>query len=223
MGQMPSQMTSPYSYSPMSGQYSPMSGMGMASQYTGGYAGQQEMSIAQQKQPAEAFDEEAFARAFEAAARVEMAESRKQSKQESSQEQNQHAERGQEVLIDESAERLLASSQGPLHQEPIGADQIEDLKTLSPEEAERQGGADALQRTAAEMLEKVRGEQEQNVKFQNSQFFELMRQFRDREATVVGNEVVSMGIKAGVNGNSDGVQDGGLSAAEVEESIKVAS
>lgn len=219
MGQMLGQTNSPYTYSPMSG-------MGMAPQYTGGYAGQQEMSIAQQKQPAEAFDEEAFARAFEAAARVEM---EAESKQESSQEQDQLTERAQEVLIDESAERLLASAQGPIFDEPIGSDSIQDLKTLSPEEQEEKGGADALQRTAAELLEKVR--HDRSTKFQNSQFFELMRQFRDREAIVVGNEVVSTGI-GGVNSN--GVLEGGTSvpaldrsmnttAAEVEESIKVAS
>lgn len=218
MGQMPGQTNSPY-------QYSPMSGMGMAPQYSGAFVGQQDMSIAQQKQPEEAFDEEAFARAFEAAAQAEMASKEEESQQaasqqETSQEQNQGVEMGQDILINESAERLMATSEGPLNQERIGADTIEDPR-LDPKIAEAQNNPDALARTAGQLLDSVR--HDRSTKFQNSQFLELMRQFRDKEATVQGDQIVGTGMNNdnGVNGEFDGMA--GISGTVGEEAIKVAS
>ncbi len=147
----------------------------------------------QQQQPTETFDEEAFARAFEAAAQSES-----ESKQESSLEQNMEV--GQGIMINESAERLLASSEGLLDQERIGADTIHDPLTQDPKTQQEQNNPDALARTAGQLLDSVR--HDQSSKFQNSQFLLLMRQFRDKEATVEGDKIV------GVNGVGDGVMGG---------------
>jgi hypothetical protein len=182
---MPGQTNSPY-------RFSPMSGMSMAPQYSGGFAGPQAMAK-QQQQPTETFDEEAFARAFEAAAQSES-----ESKQESSLEQNMEV--GQGIMINESAERLLASSEGLLDQERIGADTIHDPLTQDPKTQQEQNNPDALARTAGQLLDSVR--HDQSSKFQNSQFLLLMRQFRDKEATVEGDKIV------GVNGVGDGVMGG---------------
>lgn len=214
--QMTGQTNSPY-------RYSPMSGMGMIPQYSGGFGGQQEMSIAQQKQPAEAFDEEAFARAFEEAAQAEMASKEAESHQEtiqqdSSQAQHENVELGQDVMINESAERLLATEEGLLGQERIGADTIQDPKTQDPKVAQEENSPDALARTAGELLESVR--HDQSAKFQNSQFLELMRQFRDKEAIVQGDRIVGAGTINATGGESGDLSDGMVGG---EEAIKVAS
>jgi hypothetical protein len=215
-GQMTGQTNSPY-------RYSPMSGMGMMPQYSGGFGGQQEMSIAQQKQPAEAFDEEAFARAFEEAAQAEMASKEAESQQESNQQdfsqaQHENVELGQDIMINESAERLLANEEGLLDQERIGADTIQDPKTQDPKIAQEENSPDALARTAGELLNTVRNDQ--SIKFQNSQFLELMRQFRDREATVQGNTIVGPALNNDARGGSGDISDGMVGG---EEAIKVAS
>jgi len=161
----------------------------MTPQYTSGFGGPQaEMSKGQQKQPVETFDEEAFARAFEAAAQSEM-----ESKQGSRQEEN--VEMGQDIMINESAERLMASSEGLLDQERIGADTIHDPLSQDPKTQQEQNNPDALARTAGQLLDSVR--HDQSDKFQNSQFLQLMRQFRDKEATVEGDKIVGVSGVAG--------------------------
>ena len=182
------------------------------------------MSIAQQKQPAEAFDEEAFARAFEEAAQAEMASKEAESQQEtsqqdSSQEQRENVELGQDIMINESAERLLATTEeGLLDQERIGADTIQDPATQDPKVAQEENGPDALARTAGQLLDTVRNDQ--STKFQNSQFLELMRQFRDREATVQGNMIVGPALNNDAGDESGDVSEGMVGG---EEAIKVAS
>jgi hypothetical protein len=175
IAQTPVQPGPSYGYSP-----SPMSmmGMGMQSPFSGGFIGQQAENSQQQHQLAEAFDEEAFARAFDEAAQSEL--------EELTQHQNQSdLELGQDILINESAERLLASEIP--NQAPIGADTIQDPASQDPSSQD----PDALSRTAAQLLDSVR--HDQSEKFQNSQFLELMRQFRDKEATVEGDKIVSSG------------------------------
>ncbi len=182
------------------------------------------MSIAQQKQPAEAFDEEAFARAFEEAAQAEMAskEAERQeesTQQDSSQEQHESVELGQDIMINESAERLLASTEeGLLDQERIGADTIQDPATQDPKVAQEENSPDALARTAGELLDSVRNDR--SAKFQNSQFLELMRQFRDKEAMVQGNRIVGAGTNNAAGGERGDISDGMVGG---EEAIKVAS
>jgi len=174
---MPNQMVGQFG-----SQFSPMGGMGMGMQpqFQGGMVQQAQP---QQQQPAEAFDEAAFARAFEDAARSEM------ETEEKLQEQSQGVELGQDILLSESAERLMseASAEQPLipDQQRIGADLIHD-----PNKSPDQGpdDPDALARTAGQLLDAVRGNQSE--KFANSQFLHLMRQFRDREAVVDGDKIV---------------------------------
>ncbi len=83
---MPSQINSPFR---------PMGGMNIAPQYTGGFAEvQAEMSIIQQQhqQSVEAFDEDAFSRAFDEAAKAEI-----ELQEDVSREQD--VELGQDILI----------------------------------------------------------------------------------------------------------------------------
>ncbi|KAL2067251.1 hypothetical protein VTL71DRAFT_1675 [Oculimacula yallundae] len=194
MGQMPNQM---------SPQYRPMGGMNMTPQYMGGYAQPQanmsmaqqqaNMSMAQQPQQAEASDE-AFARAFEEAERAAFEEAERAA---SMVEQEQSVEMGQDILINESAERLMKDSPELLDQQRIGADTIHDPLDQSPEAREQHDDPNALAKTAGELLNSV--QKEQSSKFQNSQFLELMRAFRDKEATVEGDQVVGTGIGAGMS------------------------
>lgn len=155
----------------------------------------QTQSIPQQKAP-EQFDDEAFARAFEAAARNEElhAQESTQSSQSQDQDQDQNhqftqhsAELGQDIL-------LTASDATPR----IGADQIHDpVSGTSEQRPDAETDPDALARTAGQLLNSVR--HEQSAKFQNSQFLELMRRVRDREVQVVGDGFV--GAESGAGGD----------------------
>ncbi|KAK0128871.1 hypothetical protein ONS95_000819 [Cadophora gregata] len=177
MGQMPSQMNP---------QFRPMGGLNMTSQYMGGFAQPQaSISASQQtQQPIEASDE-AFARAFEEAERAAALEAG----QETSQEQS--VEMGQDILINESAERLMEDSSDLLDQQRIGADTIHDPLDQTSEAREQQNNPDDLSKTAGQLLNSV--QKDQSTKFQNSQFLQLMRLFRDKEATVEGDQVVALG------------------------------
>ena len=184
-------------------QYSPMmaGGLGMRAgmqpQFMGGMANSQLVNQEPQ-QPVEAFDEAAFARAFEDAAKAEVA------KETESQSQEQDvSQAAQEVQLNESAERFMSASPVPDVHSPIpvqariGADLIHnpsDSPEPQPEDP------DALARTAGQLLESVRSNTSQ--KFQNSEFLQLMRQFRDREVQVEGDKIVerSTGRNSAVNG-----------------------
>jgi hypothetical protein len=188
------QMGAGYGFSPMNGQM----GMGFSPQFAGaGFAGPQaENSMAQQQQPqtSEQFDEEAFARAFDEAAKSEM-DIRAQ----------QGVELGQDILLDASAERLMSDDPSSRleEQERIGADQIHDPN--QQENQHEQDDPDALARTAARLLDSVR--HDQSDKFQKSQFLELMRQFRDREAVVDGDKIVGTdgrGMDTAMSGQEQG-------------------
>lgn len=128
----------------------------------------------------EAFDDEAFARAFDAAAEA----ANMASGQEMAQEQSQEAQSG--VLLDESVERLIGD--GGLETERLGADLIHDPR--DQEQHEAQDDPDALARTAGQLLDSVKDNQ--SDKFQNSQFLQLMRQLRDHEVTVKGDKIVGV-------------------------------
>jgi len=162
---------------------------------------QPQSSMSAQKQP-EAFDDEAFARAFEEAARHEEVlrqdnEMVQNSVQEQGQEQEQSAEIGQDILINESATRLLSRDSDVLsHQAPIGADQIHDPSSPEHEPRQEDTDPDALARTAGQLLNSV--QHDSSAKFQNSQFLELMRGLRDREVMVMGDTFV--GAEDGVVG-----------------------
>ena len=143
-----------------------------------------------QTQSVEAFDEEAFARAFDQAAQLELA------LEQAAREQSLGID--QDVLVDESAERLMSSDQ-VLEPARIGADLIHD-----PREGEgaqqQQDDPDALARTAGQLLDSVKNNQ--SDKFQKSQFLELMRQLRDREVMVEGDKIV--GVQSEDSGKGKG-------------------
>ncbi|KAF4630372.1 hypothetical protein G7Y89_g7766 [Cudoniella acicularis] len=195
-----------------------MAGM-MGTQYnTAGFASPQAQApIAQQAQP-EAFDEEAFAKAFEEAARQEEVVAQ------------QGMETGLNTEITEDQRSMLSEVEDFMHneshlptgesleisnlanQERIGADQIHDpaLETGQNEQED----PDALSRTAGQLLESVR--HDQSDKFQKSTFLELMRQLRDREVLVEGDKIVGAG-GPGIGTDMEG------DAERAVENVKVAS
>jgi hypothetical protein len=173
--------------------------LGMGTQYNGFATPQQGMSVAQQKQPEDVFDEAAFERAFDEAARAEAESMQEFTQRESNQE---NIEMGQDILLDKSAEVLMASddlertSNELLSQERIGADTIHD-PLFEAQDQPRNEDPEELARTAAKLLDSV--QHDQSAKFQNSQFMSLMRQFRDREKTVEGDAVVTKNRMGGIN------------------------
>lgn len=137
-------------------QFSPPPGiMGMQPQFGGAMMGGGMMGHAepalQQQLPEETFDDAAFAKAFEDAARLEL---ETQQEQGAAQEQSQILEQDQEVLIAESAERFMSSTLDDGHipnQPPIGADLIHD-PTDKTYERPAQEDPSALARTAGQLL-----------------------------------------------------------------------
>lgn len=67
-----------------------------------------------------------------------------------------------------------------------------------------QGDADELARTAGLLLETVRDEQ--NPKFQNSMFMGLMKQLRDREVVVEGDQIVDNDRTSEITADAKGKQ-----------------
>jgi len=128
------------------------------------------------------FDDEAFARAFEEASRAEMGNREELHQQ-------QDFELGQDIMINESAARMMESDSS-LELERLGADLIHDPSREDLQDRHQQDDPDALARTAAQLLDSVKDNR--SDKFQNSQFLELMRQLRDREVTVQGDTIVGM-------------------------------
>jgi hypothetical protein len=194
-----------------SSQFSPMMsggiGMraGMQPQFMGGMASSQTHQELQQ--PVEAFDEEAFARAFENAAQAEM------SKEEQSQSQEQDKSQTlNDVQLAASAERYMSSSPTseqpsliPEPQERIGADLIHNPSDSPRPEPE---DPDAMARTAGQLLDSVRSNTSE--KFQNSQFLQLMRQFRDREVQVEGDKIVGRTTETNSTGSAGEAISGGV-------------
>ena len=194
---------SAYDYSPMNGGL----GMGLQSQFPGGMMGQQaEQSMAPQ-QLSEAFDEEAFARAFEEAAKVEQMRNGVETgldhdmgMTENAEASKSAMEMGQDIMLEESAEKFMSSSteaQIP-DQARLGADLIHD--PMSESQRPEHEDPDALARTAGQLLDSV--STNQSSKFQNSEFLGLMRQLRDREVQVKGEDIVETndgGVKTKVD------------------------
>lgn len=155
---------------PMQTGYQPMYGGGMMNNQF-----QQNMQAQQTQQPVDAFDEEAFARAFDQAAQSEVVV-------------QEATVQKEEVMLDESAERLM--ERDPVDQERIGADLIHNPDGQADQHQELQQDPDALSRTAGELLHRVKDNQSE--KFQNSQFLQLMRQLRDKEVKVEGDKIVDV-------------------------------
>lgn len=121
--------------------------------------------------PIEQFDESAFEAAFEQA-RADM--------------QEQHdveATTETETLAHEEVTQLESVTQ--VHEEiRIGSDLIP--QTDPQDQLTQTRDADALAQTAGHLLDNLRDEQDQ--KFQQSNFLALMRRIRDREVQVEGDE-----------------------------------
>jgi len=132
----------------------------------------QPMPQAQVPQTTDAFDEEAFARAFEEAAMVEAALADAPAL-------DQAHGSSPDAVLDKSTE---ASS--TLQHERIGSDLIEQAGSGNAKH-----DPDALAITAGQLLERV--QDNQSEKFRNSKFLQLMRQLRDRQVTVDGDKIVS--------------------------------
>ncbi|RKF62776.1 putative peroxin 20 [Erysiphe neolycopersici] len=129
-----------------------------------------------QQPSGEILDEEDFSRAFDLAA--DLAKNTAQAKLQDS------IGNDQSLYIDETSSNQSSPLEDNvrLTQVPIGADTIEN------EDMSREDNQDSLSRTASRLLGSVHNER--SKKFQNSQFLELMRRFRDKEATIQGDQVV---------------------------------
>ncbi|KAM3086815.1 hypothetical protein ACMFMG_000937 [Clarireedia jacksonii] len=148
----------------------------------------------------EVFDDEAFARAFDEAAQAELSHEQEIHQTESTTSTQLHQQPQEEILLSESASKFMNEEPHEpwrVHdQAPLGADTILEDDPKQP--------PDALSRTAGQLLDSVR--HNQSDKFQNSQFLQLMRQFRDREVVVEGDKLVDVGgggAGAGTGGGRD--------------------
>ncbi|TGO15934.1 hypothetical protein BTUL_0034g00580 [Botrytis tulipae] len=142
----------------------------------------------------EVFDEAAFARAFEQAANAESQRAQQQElESQAASVQNEETHALDQLHVTKEAELELDRAERQLlGQTLLGADTIQDPATATSEQNIH--APDALSRTAGELLSSVSNNQSE--KFQNSQFLQLMRQFRDKEVTVEGDEVVDGPMKA---------------------------
>ena len=130
------------------------------------------------------FDEEAFARAFDAA----QEEMLSQEAAVSQRDMQQETRLGEEELDDVMAD-------GRPMMDITDADLLRRIPTNEMEEAiEQQQAADNddLARTASELLDKVQNNQTE--KFQNSAFLGLMRRLRDHEVKVEGDKMVEVSV-----------------------------
>lgn len=144
-----------------------------------------------QAQVEDVFDEAAFERAFEAA------RSDVQNREQQRHEEN--LELGDDVLINESAGRLLQSDD-LAEQELIGADAILREAEDGRQEHQHADDPDELARTAGQLLDSVK--YEQNQKFQESNFLALMRRLRDREVRVEGDKMVDVSTTSSASATS---------------------
>lgn len=128
-----------------------------------------------ENQPVEAFDDEAFQRAFDAAAFAAQSVAQEELQADES--------KGKETELQANLNEEVVQT------ERIGADLIHDPSAEAHEEVVENEN-DAMARTAAELLESVRDEQSE--KFKNSNFFQLMRQFRDRQVEVRGDKIMGV-------------------------------
>lgn len=144
-----------------------------------------------QAQVDDVFDEAAFERAFESA-RSDV-QSREQ------QWQQEDLELGNDVLINESAGRLLQSDH-LVQQELIGADTILQEAQDGTQDHQQRDDPDELARTAGQLLDSVK--YEQNQKFKESNFLALMRRLRDREVRVEGDKMVDVSSTSSASATS---------------------
>ncbi|MCJ1382639.1 hypothetical protein MMC17_005752 [Xylographa soralifera] len=93
----------------------------------------------------------------------------------------------QRVFLDQSDSENFADSY-PTRELKIGSDAILEEASELQEEHDPSREADELARTAGQLLDNLKDEHSQ--KFQNSSFLALMRQLRDKEVRVEGDQMV---------------------------------
>ncbi|KAI0997937.1 hypothetical protein K3495_g10253 [Podosphaera aphanis] len=138
----------------------------------------------------EDFDAEAFARAFDEASRSEFTMDVDTDQQRDNHQNNLLSNYVVEGTVPEKATPSLTDDVY-LSQTRIGADSIDN------DNAAIANDSDALSKVASNLLNNL--QHEQSFKFQNSQFLELMRQFRDREATIEKDQVVTIRKQTSLN------------------------
>ncbi|EPE28898.1 hypothetical protein GLAREA_00056 [Glarea lozoyensis ATCC 20868] len=205
------------------GYYPQASGLNIAHQQFGDLhsqlLSQLQFSPPQQAQP-EAFDEAAFARAFDEAAQLETASGGTVAEatvaeatvtedslaKETSESELERLQRSHHKMFVEPNDKRLAESR--LRQAeyarqispPIGADAIRPQNQGEPTQQEQQEAPDDLARTAGSLLRSV--QHDTSDKFQGSQFLTLMRMLRDKEVAVQGDDIVGTG-SADVEGDAE--------------------
>ncbi|MCJ1294075.1 hypothetical protein MMC34_005632, partial [Xylographa carneopallida] len=93
----------------------------------------------------------------------------------------------QRIFLDQSDSEKFADSY-PIRELKIGSDAILEEASKLQEEHDPSREADDLARTAGQLLDNLKDEHSQ--KFQNSSFLALMRQLRDKEVRVEGDQMV---------------------------------
>jgi hypothetical protein len=182
------------------GYYPQASGINMTRQQFGGLHSQSQ-SLASQQAQSDAFDDAAFARAFEEAAQHEAAQlkaveaagtTEEALHQEGFQNGLTHsiAEASLREQLSQPTDNLMEAESNNLNLPRIGADTIRPQET-EPTPQQQQEAPDALARTAGSLLESV--QHDQSDKFKGSQFLELMRMLRDKEVAVRGDDIVGTG------------------------------
>jgi len=168
----------------------------MTAQYSGTWPEQLLQQSMARQLPVEAFDEAAFARAFEEAAKeeqtlngVEVAQDHDMDMEERTEARQAALQLGTDIIGEETESRYMSSlneSQIP-NQARLGADLIHDPMSESEEQPQHED-PDALARTAGQLLDSVRNNQSE--KFQKSEFLELMRALKHKEVMVQGENIV---------------------------------
>ena len=96
----------------------------------------------------------------------------------------------QQRVLDQSDVEKTADAQEFDNHALIGSDAILDEASKQDEEHSPEWEADELARTAGQLLDNLKHEQSQ--KFQDSSFLSLMRQLRDKEVRVEGDNMVDV-------------------------------
>ncbi|KAL8799365.1 MAG: hypothetical protein Q9182_005937 [Xanthomendoza sp. 2 TL-2023] len=123
----------------------------------------------------DSFDEEAFERAFDAA-KLEL--------------QGQESNVPQENTVIEPQPAETFENLDDRVDYRIGSDRILDDSSQHKDERSSERDADELARTAGQLLDNVK--HDQSTKFQQSNFLSLMRQLRDKEVKVEGDNLVDV-------------------------------
>lgn len=153
--------------------------------------------IAQEKQPEqrfeEVFDEAAFEKAFDAA-RMEMTQLEPGTRSEM---QETKLNVAQKPLQEEEDAQSMShihfeefEQDQSVYQPKIGSDAILDESDRQEGDYQPDREADELARTAGQLLDNLK--HENSEKFQNSTFLALMRQLRDKEVRVEGDQMVDV-------------------------------